>query len=130
MNRVLQVVLMLALTGCGGYGDGNGGGYGGPSTSGTGSVELHDASFAPGTVYPAAGGQVTWTWKTGVTHNITFEGAITGSGDHNAGSFTHVFAGAGSYRYRCTIHSTDFTHGMVGVVIVPDPGSGGGYPTE
>ena len=128
MNRINKVALILALTGCSSYGSG----YTGPGSSGTGAVSLGASSFSPNVVYPDAGGLVTWTWHTDVTHNITFESAITGSGDKNTGTFAHTFAAPGTYRFRCTIHSTDFTHGMVGRVVAPDPGTGGGggYPVD
>ena len=128
MKGMLKVALVLVLTACSSY---DSSAYMGPGTTGTGSVTIGAASFSPSTVYPDGAGQVTWTWNTGVTHNITFESAITGSGDKNSGTFSHTFANPGTYRYRCTIHSTDFTHGMVGKVILPAPGTGGGgYPTE
>jgi plastocyanin len=122
MHKLSKVALILALTACSNYGNG----YTSPGTSGTGAVTLGAASFAPSTVYPDAGGLVTWTWNTSVTHNITFETAITGSGDKNTGTFAHTFTTPGTYRFRCTIHSTAFGNGMSGSVIVPDPGTGGG----
>jgi plastocyanin len=66
-------------------------------------------------------GTVRWTWAGGVTHNVTFESSAlgTGSGNQNAGTFDKVFdVAAGVYRYRCTIHSTSFTSGMIGTVTV------------
>lgn len=124
MNKMITVALFLALTGCSSY---DSSAYMGPGTTGTGAVTIGAASFTPSTVYPDGTGQVTWTWNTGVTHNIVFEAAgITGSGDKNSGAFSRNFADPGTYRFRCTIHSTDFTHGMVGKVILPDPGTGGG----
>ena len=130
MNKMIKVALFLALTGCSSY---DSSAYMGPGTSGTGTVNVNASSFSPTTVYPDGTGGVTWTFKSAVTHNIVFEAAgITGSGDQNSGSFSRNFSTPGTYRFRCTIHSTDFTHGMTGRVILPDPGSGGGggYPTE
>ena len=122
MQRSIKIALILALGGCSSYGDG----YMGPGSSGTGAVTIGAASFSPSTVYPDAAGLVTWTWNTGVTHNVTFENAITGSGDRNSGTFAHTFSTPGTYRYRCTIHSTAFGSGMSGRVVLPDPGTGGG----
>ncbi|HEX7918114.1 MAG TPA: plastocyanin/azurin family copper-binding protein, partial [Gemmatimonadales bacterium] len=62
-------------------------------------------------------GLVVWTWHSGgITHNITFTEAITGSGDKATGTFTHVFTTPGTYHYHCTIHS-----GMTGTVVVAAP---------
>jgi len=123
VKRITKVALILALTGCSSYGNG----YTSPGTSGTGAVTVGAASFAPSTVAPDAGGLVTWTWNTSVTHNITFEDAITGSGDKSSGTFSHTFSTPGTYRFRCTIHSTAFGSGMSGSVVVPASGGGTGY---
>jgi plastocyanin len=124
MKRTFHLVLMIAVGACSGYGDA----YMGPSSTGTGAVTVGSASFVPGTVYPGADSLVTWTWNSGgVTHNLVFEDTtIVGPGDRNSGSFSHKFTVDGTYRYRCTIHSTSFTSGMVGKVIFPDPGTGAG----
>lgn len=65
---------------------------------------------------------VRWTWAAGaVTHNVTFETAAlgAGSGNQSSGTFQKVFdVTAGTYRYRCTIHSASFTAGMAGTVTV------------
>lgn len=116
MFRTTLCILALALGACsydnGGYG-------GGPSGStGNDSVTVGSASFSPITVHADSTGTVVWTWATGVTHNITFEDAIAGSGDKNSGTFSHTFANPGTYRYRCTIHSSAFGSGMHGSVVV------------
>ena len=54
------------------------------------------------------------------THNITFQDGST-SGALAAGStYERDFTTAqpGVYRYRCTLHSTDFINGQVGEIIV------------
>ena len=113
------IVLLAGLGGCSNYGDG----YTGPTPS-AGKVAVVAASFTPSTVRPAVGGGVTWTWNSGgVTHNIVFEDQNPGASDRATGSFSRTFYVPGTYRYRCTIHSTDFGNGMSGQVIVPDPGT-------
>jgi plastocyanin len=57
----------------------------------------------------AVGGTVTWQW-VGVNHNVTpyQNAAFTGSGTQDA-PFTFgpiTFNSAGTYRYRCTNHSS------------------------
>jgi len=115
---------LLALAACGGsngYSTGpsmGGGGGGGGSTAGKVTV-INDA-FTPSTVHPDSLGSVVWTWNSGrVQHNVTFEGAITGSGNKTSGTFAAIFTTPGTYRFRCTIHSTDFSSGMHGSVVVP-----------
>ncbi|HKW49991.1 MAG TPA: plastocyanin/azurin family copper-binding protein [Gemmatimonadaceae bacterium] len=71
-------------------------------------------AFDPSTVDISAGGTVSFTWGSAVTHNVTFDNsAIAGSGDKSSGTFTATFTQSGTYNYHCTIHS-----GMSGVVTV------------
>jgi plastocyanin len=95
------------------------GSSGGGDGSGTDTVRVNNNNFSPATVTADSSGTVVWTWNSGgTTHNVTFEDAITGSGDKGSGTFTHSFAAPGEYRYRCTHHSSSFTSGMRGTVIV------------
>ena len=109
--RLLMLAAALTLVGCGGD---NGTGVNGDVTVGPGN------SFSPQTLNLTTGRNVTWGWAGG-THNVTFEDAAPGSGNLSSGSFSRNFTGAnaGTYRYRCTIHSANFTTGMVGSVVVP-----------
>ena len=125
MHRIRLAVLLIAAVGCG-YDDG----YMAPGSTGTGDVTVGAASFTPTTVYPDNAGLVTWTWNPGgVTHNIIFEtDTIPGAADQSAGTFSHTFLTPGTYRFRCTIHSTAFGSGMSGQVVVLAPGDPGYEP--
>ncbi len=104
------------------YGGAGGGGGGGRS------VSVGAGAFSPSNLSVTTG-SVTWTWNSGaVTHNVTFEDGTDNSGDRASGTHSRTFSTAGSYRYRCTIHSTSFTSGMIGQVAVSSGGSGGGNP--
>ena len=97
---------------------------------GTADVAVTAAGFSPPrlVVEPAdsiAGGEgtgtvtVDWAFTDG-PHNITFE-AGGSSGTLPAGStFAREFTGdqPSTYRYRCTLHSTDFLTGEVGEIVV------------
>ena len=109
--RLLVLAAVLTLVGCG---TDSGTGVNGDVTVGPGN------SFSPQTLNLTTGRNVTWAWVGG-THNVTFEDAAPGSGNLSSGTFSRNFTGvnAGTYRYRCTIHSTDFATGMVGSVVVP-----------
>jgi len=63
---------------------------------------------------------VVWQFNAqGGPHNVTFEDGTPGSGDKTTGTFERDFpVTPGTYRYRCTNHSSDFTTGMVGMVVV------------
>jgi plastocyanin len=52
---------------------------------------------------------------------VTWEDGAPASGNLTGGTYSRDFtaAAAGTYRFRCTLHSTDFTTGMVGRVIKP-----------
>lgn len=85
------------------------------------AVTVSDDRFSPIGGNIAVGDTVTWTWAPGNDgHNVTFEDTTFGSsGDLVSGTWQRAFPVApGYYRYRCTLHSTDFAAGMVGVIIV------------
>jgi plastocyanin len=72
------------------------------------------SQFDPSTVVIATGGTVTWTFA--MLHNVTFTGTAPTGGnipDTATGSVQRTFAAAGTYDYRCTLHS-----GMSGRVTV------------
>ncbi len=84
------------------------------------AITVSDDRFSPiaGTV--GVGDTVTWTWAPGNDgHNVTFEDSTFGtSGDLVSGTWQRTFPAPGYYRYRCTLHSTTFAAGMVGVIVV------------
>ncbi len=112
MTRFALAAVLVALAACGS-----------DSTAGdNGTVSVMNNNFNPTSVQPDLNHAVTWTWNSGGTlHNVTFEDLAPGSGDLGTGAFSRDFTGAtaGTYRYRCTIHSADFNSGMVGQVVVP-----------
>jgi plastocyanin len=126
--RLLAVAALLIVTGC----SGSSTGYGGnpppappppppPPPGPTLSVSVNAATFTPSNGAVTSGGIVTWNWAVSVTHNVTFEDGMMDSGNLSSGSHARTFptvtAGT-TFRYRCTIHSTSFTSGMVGQIVV------------
>ncbi len=86
----------------------------------TAIVELDGSSFTPADVTVPAGRTVAWIWVSG-RHNVTFEDDPTepvSSPTKSQGRHLRTFDDPGTFRYRCTIHSTSFTQGMVGTVSV------------
>jgi plastocyanin len=81
-------------------------------------VDVVDNSFIPETVTTSRGSTVTWTWRGGAQHNVTFEDGTGSSATQTTGTLDRTFSAAGTFRYRCTIHSSSFTIGMVGAVVV------------
>ena len=81
-------------------------------------MDVIDNSFVPETVNISRGATVTWTWRGSSQHNVTFEDGQGSSPTQTTGTLDRSFAGAGSFRYRCTLHSGNFTSGMAGVVVV------------
>jgi plastocyanin len=86
----------------------------------TATVSVGNDFFNPLDAPIAATGTVTWNWSSGgIQHNVTFEDNTNSSATMGTGSHSRTFAGPpGVIRYRCTIHSTSFTTGMVGTVTV------------
>ncbi len=88
-----------------------------PPPSGN-NVHVQNDYFTPGQLTTTAGSTVTWTWySNGVSHHLQFE---DGPSDavRNSGSYQRTFTTSGTVRYRCLIHSTDYTSGMVGSVVL------------
>ncbi len=86
----------------------------------TATVTVGNDFFNPIDAPIAATGTVTWNWNSGgVLHNVTFEDGVNNSATISTGSHARTFDVApGVRRYRCTIHSSNFTTGMVGTVTV------------
>jgi plastocyanin len=84
----------------------------------TTAVDVRDNSFAPVAAQIDAGSTVTWTWRGSTDHNVTFETGGGSSGTKSSGTHQRTFTAAGTVRYRCTIHSSDFGNGMSGSVVV------------
>jgi plastocyanin len=84
----------------------------------TTAVDVRDNLFAPSAITAATQATITWTWRGATSHNVTFEDGQGSSGTQASGTHGRAFSSAGTFRYRCTIHSTNFTSGMVGSVVV------------
>ena len=101
----IATVLMLAVAGCGGSSPtGGGGGGGGGATT---SVNVSLAGYNPEDVSVASGATVRWIWTDGAPHSVTFTNQqIASSIVKVGGDFqTAMPAAAGTYGYRCTVHS-------------------------
>jgi plastocyanin len=85
---------------------------GSPPVRGVTTVEAKKLKFLPPAIEVKPGTEVTWRFADGaVPHNVTGDGFA--SGNRERGTFSHRFAKAGEYRYRCTLHA-----GMEGRVVV------------
>jgi plastocyanin len=106
----LLLVLTFTLAAC----------QSGPDTSpadsspvrGVTTVEAKNLKFLPPAIEVKPGMEVTWRFADGsVPHNVKGDGFS--SGNRERGTFSHRFATAGEYPYRCTLHA-----GMEGRVVV------------
>ena len=120
--RLMFFPLAAAILACGGSSDSTGpgtggtGGTGGSTAVATTSVDIKNLAFTPTAIKVAPGATVTWTNSDNITHNVTFAAAANSIkiSDFASGSSTlQMPATAGTYSYRCTIHS-----GMTGTVTV------------
>ena len=83
-----------------------------PPVRGVTTVEAKNLKFLPPAIEVKPGTEVTWRFADGaVPHNVKGDGFA--SGNQERGTFSHRFAKAGEYRYRCTLHA-----GMEGRVVV------------
>ncbi|MGY4536736.1 plastocyanin [Mucilaginibacter sp. UYNi724] len=78
------------------------------------TVSISGFAFSPASVTIKAGEAVKWTNADTAPHTATDVAGSFDSGTLNqAGSFTHTFATAGTYTYKCVIHSTMATATVV-----------------
>lgn len=88
----------------------------------SGDVLVEDFQFSPLIVSPGSIRVVTWEWRGAVEHNVTFEDG-EGSGNMLTGTYSRDFSSeaSGTYRYRCTEHSSGFgvAGEMIGAVFIP-----------
>src|SRR5205085_11469592 len=69
-------------------------------------VTIQNFAFSPQTITVAPGTTVIWTNKDSVDHTVTSDtGAWPDSGSlATSKTFSHTFAKAGTYAYRCALH--------------------------
>lgn len=106
---LIWVLAVVALAGCG-ESDPTG-----PTEPNT--VLVTTNQFTPSLLSVTPGTTVTWRWQGG-EHDLTFEDGVGNVAAKSSGSSTRNFGTAGTFRYRCVIHSSSYTVGMVGSVQV------------
>ncbi len=76
------------------------------------SVDIKDFAYAPPAITVAVGEKVTFKNTDAVAHTVSADDKSFDSGnmDQN-GTWSHVFATAGTYKYTCAYHA--FMHGTV-----------------
>lgn len=91
-------------------------------TAHTLTVSVRDNVFSPQVDSISVGDSVTFTWQGSQLHDLIFQDSThiaNVSTPQASGSAKRGFASAGIYKYRCTIHSSDFNTGtMVGTIAV------------
>jgi plastocyanin len=81
----------------------------GASQSATFAVKATDGKdWKPASLTVARGSKVVWKNPTGATHNVTaYKGSWSKSTTLESGEHTSkTFRRSGTYKYRCTIHSS------------------------
>ncbi len=121
LTTVCGIAVMMAAAGCAGDDTMSPDDGGAPPPGGggvSGDVSVRNDFFDPADVTRGTG-TVVWAWNSGGRgHNVTFEDGIGNSTTQGSGTHSRTFSAAGTFRYRCTIHSSDFNSGMVGSVEV------------
>jgi len=77
-----------------------------------GTVAIKDFAYAPPTITVSAGATVTFKNVDSIAHTVSADDKSFDSGnmDQN-GTWSHVFATAGTYKYTCAYHA--FMHGTI-----------------
>ena len=81
-------------------------------------VRVYPDEFIRSTLTIPKGATVSFEFYYNVVHNVTFEGADGPAPDHSNRYIKVRFDTASTFRYRCTHHSSDFSHGQVGKIVV------------
>lgn len=90
-----------------------------PPPTPTNAVDVNDNFFTPAAASVGAGATVTWTWRGNNPHTVTFEDNQGSLPDpQTSGNHSRSVAAAGTFRYRCRVHSANFDSGMVGTLVV------------
>ncbi|HEX2091860.1 MAG TPA: plastocyanin/azurin family copper-binding protein [Longimicrobiaceae bacterium] len=119
--RMLLTTLMVATIGAAAAAAcSEGGGGTGPDPQ-VQEIRINQSfAFAPTSVTVSPGTTIRWINDSSTFHTVTSEtGAWTeGQLTSQGSTFQVTLNTPGTYRYRCVPHSTNFTSGMVGVIIV------------
>jgi len=78
-----------------------------PASTATSTVQIKSTGFVPATVTINQGDSVTWTNTDTKDHQVVSNGGAFASAILNPGkTYTHAFAGGGTYRYHDGLHPT------------------------
>jgi plastocyanin len=91
-----------------------------PTGLGAGTIGVYDTEFSPAELTRYENQPVTWRWLGTEAHNIVFDDGEGNAPDMTTGEHTRTFTVPGTYGFRCTNHSVDFSSGMSGFVLVLD----------
>ncbi len=84
------------------------------STPAANEVFIQNTAFNASSITVAVNTTVKWTNKDGVAHTVTSTTGLFDSGNiAGGGTYSHQFTTAGSFPYKCQVHSS-----MTGTVIV------------
>ena len=80
------------------------------------NLSVTNNHFSPVTDSVAAGSTLTWTWNTCtgdgyggsscVSHSVQFDDAGPSSSIKSSGTFSRMFAEAGTFTYHCAVHGS------------------------
>ena len=82
-------------------------------SSTTDAVSIANGTFNPSTTTISKGTTVTWTLTNGTHTVVSDDGLFTSGSISSGGTFQHTFDTAGTFTYKCGIHSA-----MTGTIIV------------
>jgi Copper binding proteins, plastocyanin/azurin family len=128
-NQVIGLMVLAALTGCGGYMSsgpyGGGGGGGGAGGGPVGSVTIgpgiefvsgHNGSTNAAVDTIPVGGTVTWTWSGSLPHSVQSQGSASFASSATMtgnGTYAVTFSAPGTYQYDCSVHGQLMTGTIV-----------------
>ena len=116
-TRVVALLVAASALGCGG--GGSSAVVTGPppppvASGSTTSLTITNNHFSPASDSVAVGANLTWTWHsctsdsyngtTCVSHSVQFDDSGPSSGIKSSGTFSRMFAVAGTYTYHCAVH--------------------------
>ncbi len=105
-----MALITLILFSCNTY---SSGGSGSSTANSSANIQITGFAFSPSTYTAAVGQSITWQNNDSTAHTVTSTSGseLNSENINQGGTYSHIFATAGTYNYICSIHT--YMHGSI-----------------